>query len=438
MEHDMSSKILSTVWIGDTEKDAQEFQWLLATLGEARMQTGIQCEVIPVQPSETGNFVIAQLMRGMAQTRGDLLFFVDAHVLPSASCVTQLLHALTAERAGGVAAPAAFRSAFSAPRRMPRYHDFGSLWAFCRELEAVGDSPEPAIILDSGCFLLGRAVFEEAGGLDARFLTMHYALADLSLRLLQAGRPPVFVPSAYVHENREHTMEDYQADIDWFHAKHGFNYLYSCNTRRDLLRHVRISADHPAVLEIGCACGGNLLQIGAQHPEVELYGIELSDEAAAVARQFAQVFAIDVEDFHQPAWADKFDDVIMGDLLEHLRDPWQTMQGIYHITRPGGRVIISVPNVMNLRNFEKMLREGDWPYEDQGLRDRTHLRFFTKKTAEELVAQAGYHVTVVAPQVFRSTPELDQLRAELRPLLGDGVGVENLDAYQWVVVGEKR
>lgn len=236
MEHDMSSKILSTVWIGDTEKDAQEFQWLLATLGEARMQTGIQCEVIPVQPSETGNFVIAQLMRGMAQTRGDLLFFVDAHVLPSASCVTQLLHALTAERAGGVAAPAAFRSAFSAPRRMPRYHDFGSLWAFCRELEAVGDSPEPAIVLDSGCFLLGRAVFEEAGGLDARFLTMHYALADLSLRLLQAG----------------------------------------------------------------------------------------------------------------------------------------------------------------------------------------------------------YHVTVVAPQVFRSTPELDQLRAELRPLLGDGVGVENLDAYQWVVVGEKR
>lgn len=313
--------------------------------------------------------------------------------------------------------------------------------AFGAELAADGVRSEEALVLDSGCFLVRRKAFEAVGGFDTSLVTLRYALADLCLRMRQAGWTATFVPTAFVHENLPPSetgkTEDAEASAQ-FRAKHGFDYRYSCNTRPELLQHVPpLVEPHPAVLEAGCACGGNLLQIHSGHPDVELHGIELSEASAAVARQFAQVDAIDVETLDQPAWEAKFDAILMGDILEHLRDPWQTMRNMYRITRPGGRVIISVPNVMSIHIFGNMLLGGDWTYADRGILDRTHLRFFTKKTAEELVAQAGYEVTSVESQIYPIRPELQALRDKLVPLLGEGVGAENLDAYQWIVVGEK-
>ena len=157
-----------------------------------------------------------------------------------------------------------------------------------------------------------------------------------------------------------------------------------------------------------------------------------------MARQFAQVYALDVEDFHMPEWDGRFDAVICGDLLEHLRDPWKTVQNLCRITRPGGRLIISVPNVMHISNLYGMLREGNWAYEAQGIRDRTHLRFFTQRTARELVEQGGYHTLTVLGRAFRISKQQQELREQLLPILGPGVTDLDLDALQWIVVGEKE
>ena len=292
-------------------------------------------------------------------------------------------------------------------------------------------------MLDSGCFLVRREALEAAGGFDPSFALTRFALADLCLRMRQAGWSAFFVPSAYVHEDSLPSYEADAADATKFRVKHGFDYRYSCNTRPELLKFVRLSAERPAVLEAGCACGGNLLRLRAARPDVELCGIELSEASAKVARQFAQVYALDVEDFSMPEWEGRFDAVICGDLLEHLRDPWTTMKRFCRITRPGGRIIISVPNVMHISNLAGMLLDGNWAYQDQGIRDRTHLRFFTKKTACELVKQGGYHVAAVEARVFAMPQELHELCDKLTPLLGADVGRRELEAYQWVVVGER-
>ena len=139
-----------------------------------------------------------------------------------------------------------------------------------------------------------------------------------------------------------------------------------------------------------------------------------------------------------PEWDGRFDAVICGDLLEHLRDPWKTVQNLCRITRPGGRLIISVPNVMHISNLYGMLREGNWAYEAQGIRDRTHLRFFTQRTARELVEQGGYHTLTVLGRAFRISKQQQELREQLLPILGPGVTDLDHDALQRIVVGEKE
>ena len=365
---------------------------------------------------------------------GELLLVVGEQTCLLGSCVQRLLDEM-ADASVGIAAPASSQAYFSSARVSPPYHTLQGAADFAAAREALGGAAEERLVLDSGCFLVRRAALAAAGGFDPSFQGWHYGLPDLCLRLRATGWGVRFVPSAYVHENPPQSSD--AGDAEAFRQKHGFDCLYSCNTRPELLKHVQLSEDAPAVLEVGCACGGNLLRLRAERPDVELYGIELSEASATVARQFAQVYALDVEDFHMPEWEGKFDAVILGDLLEHLRDPWQAVQHFYRITRPGGRIIISVPNVMHISNLAGLLIDGDWTYEDQGILDRTHLRFFTQRTARALVEQGGYRVVAMDGRAFAISPEQAALRERLLPLLGDGATANDLDAYQWVVVGEK-
>ena len=78
---------------------------------------------------------------------------------------------------------------------------------------------------------------------------------------------------------------------------------------------------NPCVLDVGCACGANFLRLREEMPDAAFYGIELNPHSAAIARRFGKVLSLDVETLEMAEWADKFDAVIMGDVLEHLRDP---------------------------------------------------------------------------------------------------------------------
>ncbi len=86
-----------------------------------------------------------------------------------------------------------------------------------------------------------------------------------------------------------------------------------------------------------------------------------------------------------------FDALMLADVLEHLPDPWSTLESLLPYVKPGGRVVISIPNVANYGARLNLLR-GRFRYEDSGLYDRTHLRFFTRETLAEMLAGAGLRV----------------------------------------------
>ena len=149
--------------------------------------------------------------------------------------------------------------------------------------------------------------------------------------------------------------------------------------------------DGARVLDVGCAEG--YLARALVERGCSVVGVEYDRRAAEVAREVCpQVVVGDVEDPKVRAQVDgPFDRVLFGDVLEHVRDPAAVLRWAARLLAPDGRAVVSLPNIAHWSARRQLLR-GRFPQEDHGLFDRTHLRFFTRATARELVESAGLAV----------------------------------------------
>jgi 2-polyprenyl-3-methyl-5-hydroxy-6-metoxy-1,4-benzoquinol methylase len=97
-----------------------------------------------------------------------------------------------------------------------------------------------------------------------------------------------------------------------------------------------------------------------------------------------------------------FDHIIFGDVLEHMADPVSVLTASSHLLNPNGTALVSLPNIVSLRARFRLLL-GVWRYEDIGIFDRTHLRFFSVATGRELITESGFRITheaFVGPLTF--------------------------------------
>ena len=145
------------------------------------------------------------------------------------------------------------------------------------------------------------------------------------------------------------------------------------------------------VLDVGCASGYLAEALAARGCTV--VGIEPDATNAETARAFLSELVVgDIERADDRArLPGAFDYVLYGDVLEHLRDPWSVLRATHELHGRDGRVVVSIPNVAHWSARREIAR-GRFPYADSGLFDRTHLRFFTRASAHELVASAGYEI----------------------------------------------
>jgi len=146
------------------------------------------------------------------------------------------------------------------------------------------------------------------------------------------------------------------------------------------------------LLELGCAAGGTIAHIKTLHPNLWAAGVELHAASAEEARTHADaVWQGTVEDTqwdtHIPPAS--LNVILCLDILEHLADPWTAVKRLTPLLAPGGKLIVSIPNIRNFKFIRKLLINGDFRYRDAGLLDRTHLRFFTRETAIELACCGG-------------------------------------------------
>lgn len=146
------------------------------------------------------------------------------------------------------------------------------------------------------------------------------------------------------------------------------------------------------VLEVGCSAGHVTEHLVAAGNTV--VGVEIDPIAAAEAERFAErVHVLDLDVQPLSAVEDgAFDVIILGDVLEHLRDPAAVLDDLMARLAPNGRVIASIPNVAHV-DVRLMLLEGRWDYTPSGLMDPTHLRWFTKSSIRSLLNGAGLVAT---------------------------------------------
>jgi SAM-dependent methyltransferase len=95
----------------------------------------------------------------------------------------------------------------------------------------------------------------------------------------------------------------------------------------------------------------------------------------------------------------EFDVVVCADILEHLPSPEELLAAIHKWLKPGGVLLVSLPNVANI-TVRLSLLLGRFSYAERGILDRTHLRFFTKRTARALLEDAGFRVNRIVPSAM--------------------------------------
>jgi len=149
------------------------------------------------------------------------------------------------------------------------------------------------------------------------------------------------------------------------------------------------------VLDVGCAAG-MLGQELKRRQRCEVVGIEVDAVAAAEAyRRLDELIEGDVEMLDLGSLG-RFDAVVCADVLEHLRDPGTALRKLRDLLAPGGALIASIPNARHIEVVQQLI-EGNWTYQPEGVLDRDHLRFFTRRSAEQLLEDAGFEVAEVRP-----------------------------------------
>ncbi len=165
---------------------------------------------------------------------------------------------------------------------------------------------------------------------------------------------------------------------------------YYSSFNHDLL--ALIPPDAKTVLEIGCGEGTLCEAYRRINPGVAWKGVDISEAAIKIAiTRGVDGYVFDVDTATTIADDETADCIILGDVLEHLRDPWAKLKRLAAVAKPSAQVLACIPNVQHWTIIHNLL-EGKWDYADSGLMDRTHLRWFTLKSIREMFDQAGLQV----------------------------------------------
>jgi 2-polyprenyl-3-methyl-5-hydroxy-6-metoxy-1,4-benzoquinol methylase len=151
------------------------------------------------------------------------------------------------------------------------------------------------------------------------------------------------------------------------------------------------------VLEVGCGAGAFAARL---NPKAEIWGIEPFAQAAEkslACGRFAKIITTPWRQALAELPPRYFDLVVCNDVIEHMDDHHFFLNSLKPFLSPNASIVVSLPNIRHAPVVYDLLVKGDWTYQDYGILDRTHLRFFTRRTVLEWLEVCGFKADIIQP-----------------------------------------
>jgi len=174
------------------------------------------------------------------------------------------------------------------------------------------------------------------------------------------------------------------------------NESYYSNIRLDLVNLIT-KKDNFKVLEVGAGYGETLIYLKESRNAKEVIGVDVNfDKLKKKSYDRTDKFIFgDIEKISLEEYKNHFDVIILADILEHLKNPKDILKKLKQNLKKDGEIIASIPNIRNSNALYKIFIKGSFLYEDEGLFDNTHLRFYCKKDMISLFNESGFKVSFI-------------------------------------------
>ncbi len=241
-------------------------------------------------------------------------------------------------------------------------------------------------------------LWKKTGGFCEKLYNSYVVMMDFQLKALKNGLKNTIMLNSYLHTDNKVSVlivdgATYDSDMKEMENMWGMHY-FNTLPNNDLVKTVaKAKADKKTinVLEIGCDLGATLLGIKNVFSNANVYGLELNESAVKIAQFFANARQCNIETDGIPFNDIKFDVIIFGDVLEHLRNPEDIIKMCKAHLNDDGCIVSSIPNVQHISVLLPLIY-GRFTYTDTGLLDKTHIHLFTLYEIQQMFSQAGYRI----------------------------------------------
>ncbi|SDZ17871.1 Glycosyltransferase, GT2 family [Thermoactinomyces sp. DSM 45892] len=323
--------------------------------------------------------------QGGTIAKGEYILFLNNDVIVTKNWLEPMLERLIADPKIGMVGPVS--NYVSGAQIVPAsYHSVDELDDFAEKYCKANQGKTKRVLRLVGfCLLARKTILDEIGWFDVQYVSGNFEDDDLCLKVLQKGYQLWIAFDSFVHHFGHATFNG-NPDLSFQHLYHGNyqRYIEKWNIppvqlypRYEIVK--MIPTVSRRILDVGCSVG----TLGAEllnRQNCEVYGIEISPIAANIANAYYQdVQIMDVENMQDSYAPDFFDTIVFSNILEYLVDPWGIVQRFATYLKPGGSMIICVPNMVHANNQLHYLQGNGVSH--------THLRSFTPSTIQSLCSQ---------------------------------------------------